>query len=67
MLKNKICLITGVSSGIGKALAQQFINNGHKVFGLDIQENKEIERLNFIKCDITSQKDLTNIMTNGSK
>ena len=32
-------LITGASSGIGKATSSYFINNNYKVIGLDILEN----------------------------
>lgn len=28
-------LITGTSYGIGKAIANEFINNGHQVIGID--------------------------------
>ena len=31
-------LVTGSSGGIGKAVCQQFLDNGHEVFGLDIRE-----------------------------
>lgn len=32
-------LITGTSSGIGKQAAEYFLNKGHRVFGIDKQEN----------------------------
>lgn len=30
-------IVTGTSHGIGKAIAQRFVNGGHKVFGFDIE------------------------------
>ena len=32
-------LITGSSQGIGKAIAELFLNNGHEVIGLDRQDS----------------------------
>ena len=34
---NKICVVTGGSSGIGYALVSKFIQANYQVFNLDIQ------------------------------
>ncbi|OGS04279.1 MAG: short-chain dehydrogenase [Elusimicrobia bacterium RIFCSPLOWO2_12_FULL_59_9] len=36
-LKNKVCLITGVASGMGRAAARRFAQEGAKVVGTDVQ------------------------------
>ena len=38
---NKLCvLITGAASGIGYAVADQFIENGHTVYALDVKKSE---------------------------
>jgi NAD(P)-dependent dehydrogenase (short-subunit alcohol dehydrogenase family) len=39
-LRDKVCIITGASSGIGKAIAELFADEGGKVILADIQEGK---------------------------
>ena len=61
-------LITGVTKGIGRSLALEFINRGDKVIGVSRTE-KELETiqgefpLNFIpiRADITNEKEIDNI------
>lgn len=46
-------LITGTSQGIGKAIAQLFLDNGHEVFGIDRNESGLTdERYTHFVCDI---------------
>lgn len=55
----KAVLITGVSGGIGFETAKRFVNEGFTVFGLDINEPKEIfENLHFIKTDLTKESEV---------
>ena len=55
----KSILLTGVSGGIGFAVAKAFINKGYRVFGLDIKEPSElVEGLSFIKTDITKMGEI---------
>ncbi|MBE7066349.1 MAG: SDR family oxidoreductase [Ruminococcaceae bacterium] len=51
-------LITGTSQGIGKAIAQLFISNGHNVIGIDRQESS-IDSMQYTHyvCDVRD-KDL---------
>lgn len=52
-------LITGVAGGMGLATAKEFILEGHKVYGLDINPPKEeLENFTFIKCDLTKESDV---------
>jgi benzil reductase ((S)-benzoin forming) len=44
--------ITGVSSGLGKALAEVFLNEGKAVIGLGRRNNIEHPNYNFIPCDL---------------
>ena len=39
-------LISGTSRGIGKAIAEEFLKNGHEVIGVDIKE-KTIDNKNY--------------------
>ncbi len=73
----KVALITGASGGIGRAIAQKFIDNGYFVIG-QYNCNKQsiddfITQLNFqgksdyfysIKADLSKTEDIENMMTN---
>jgi len=64
--KNKVALVTGASSGIGKATALAFAKKGAKVVVVDWIENKDtmdlIKDLGgealFIKCDVSKAADV---------
>ena len=56
---SKAILLTGVSGGVGFALAKRFTNEGYQVIGLDIKEPKEpLKGLTFIKTDITKEEEV---------
>ena len=53
-------LITGTSSGIGKALSEKFVANNHSVFGIDVNKNSSNKVISF-EADITNKDELDNI------
>lgn len=76
----KTALITGVSGGIGKAIAQEFIDNGFFVIGQYNTNQKAIDEFlaelknqdkadNFfaIKCDLSNSLEIDNMMDSVEK
>ena len=53
MLKGKVAVVTGSGDGIGKAICDVFLENGARVFGLDIAEQKNTDRLTSFQVDIS--------------
>lgn len=53
-------LITGIASGIGKALSEVYLSNGINVYGIDINEVVN-ENIKSFKCDITNVLELQKI------
>lgn len=49
-------LVTGAAQGIGRAIAQMFLDNGHEVIGLDRQETSLTgDNYTHILCDIRGE------------
>ena len=58
----KTVLVTGASSGIGRAQAKIFLENDYRVYGVDKDENPGfLEPSHFIQLDLTG--DLTSLFT----
>ena len=55
-------LITGTSQGIGKAIAERFLQSGHTVIGIDRQaEGIEHELYTHYECDVRDKERLPRI------
>jgi NAD(P)-dependent dehydrogenase (short-subunit alcohol dehydrogenase family) len=71
-LTNKVALITGAGSGIGKASSLLFANKGAKVIVVDWDEEKGLETMHiinekggdsiFVKADVSKSKDVENMI-----
>ncbi|CDE88543.1 3-oxoacyl-[acyl-carrier protein] reductase [Clostridium sp. CAG:729] len=67
MLKTKIAIVTGATSGIGEATAKELAQNGTKVVlvGRNFEKGekiaKEIDGF-FIKCDVSNENDVKNMI-----
>lgn len=58
LLKDKIAVVTGVSNGIGKSIANVFMENGAKVLGIDLAALKPWNNnLKIIEADVSSTSD----------
>jgi NAD(P)-dependent dehydrogenase (short-subunit alcohol dehydrogenase family) len=64
-LKDKIAVITGAASGIGRGTVELFVAEGARVIAADIQDDqgRELERayngqVKYHRCDVTSEDDL---------
>ena len=62
-LKNKNIVITGGNGFLGKQLCNAFLNQGAKVFVLDITKTKSKNKLIFFRTDITKENDLKKFVT----
>jgi len=70
LLDNKIAVVTGATSGIGKTIALEFLNEGATVIAIGINQERGIEfleeaselgfknKLFFEQCDISSQEEV---------
>jgi NAD(P)-dependent dehydrogenase (short-subunit alcohol dehydrogenase family) len=62
-LKDKIAVVTGAYSGIGRAVADEFILQGAKVVYSDIKEIKGLEgNALFVKADVSNSGDIKNLI-----
>lgn len=69
-LKDKVAVVTGANSGIGKAIADRFAKEGAKVVYSDINRNSEIELPKgamFVKCDVTETKQIDELFEKAVK
>jgi NAD(P)-dependent dehydrogenase (short-subunit alcohol dehydrogenase family) len=68
-LKDKVAVITGAASGIGRGTVELFVREGARVIAADIQDEKgrELERgfngqVKYVRCDVMSETDIQGAM-----
>jgi NAD(P)-dependent dehydrogenase (short-subunit alcohol dehydrogenase family) len=75
-LQNRIAIITGASSGLGRATALRFANSGARVVCADLRSGGvEDEIVNkhgkdaatFVPCNVTDEAQIVNLVAEGVK
>jgi NAD(P)-dependent dehydrogenase (short-subunit alcohol dehydrogenase family) len=61
-LKDKVCIITGASSGMGLEAAKRFAMEGAKVVRTDIKEGPEVPGTTFVKADVSKEADCKSLV-----
>lgn len=61
MDKKKIAVITGGSSGIGKAIAEKLAQQDYEVINADILHDESPNPADYLQCDVTTPSDIDNL------
>ena len=56
--KDKVCVVTGASSGMGEATARMLVDLGAKVYAIDMNDCKVDWITEFIKCNLASKEEI---------
>lgn len=58
-ISGRVYVVTGGSSGIGKAIVTELLNNGAIVYNADLNEGDKIDQnLHFVKTDVTNKAEV---------
>ena len=66
-LEDKVVLVTGGSNGIGKAMVEDFANEGAKVTFLDIDETKGNETVLEMKTEMAMETEMVTVKVTINK
>jgi len=70
-LENKVAIVTGASSGLGKAIAEMYLKEGAKVVFSDVNpypnENELGENAIFVKADTSKKEEVKNLINSAVK
>ena len=56
--KDKVCVVTGASSGMGEATARMLVDLGAKVYAIDMNDCKVDWITEFIKCNLANKEEI---------
>ncbi len=59
----KIAVVTGGSSGIGKAIAEKLAQQGYAVVNADTHPDQNASPAHYRYCDVTKAEDLNDLYT----
>ena len=60
--KGRVALVTGASSGIGKAAARAFARNGYTIVAADVVELEDGDGAHFIRCDVSDEASVKSLI-----
>lgn len=66
-LKDKVCVITGASSGMGLEAAKLFSTEGAKVVRTDLKEGPDVSGSIFVKADVSKEADCRALIATAIK
>ena len=61
---DKVCVVTGASSGMGEATARMLVDLGAKVYAIDLNECKVEGIEKFIKCNLAKKEEIDEAFKN---
>lgn len=61
-LKNKVAIVTGAASGIGRRIAERFLEEGAEVVFSDISDELEGSS-KYVKCDVSKPEEVANLVS----
>ena len=65
-LKDKVAIVTGAASGIGRATAQLFAAEGAHVLAADLNEPEGADNIVGVRCDVGNEEDVAHLIRSAA-